>query len=232
MNDSAGDSPDAAISLDPYFRYPREDVVAVVPARCRRILDLGCAAGLVGRALKRRGPCEVIGVERDPRAAAAAREALDVVLELDLEAPEDPLCARFGAARFDALIYADILEHLLDPWATLARQRHLLEPGGALIVSLPNVRHYPVVAGLLRGRWSYQREGVLDRTHLRFFTLASALELITGAGYEVVEVHAEIHASRGMTWLGALSFGLLRGFLTRQHVIVATNPKPGTTPPC
>lgn len=210
--------------LPRYFRYPRADVVDLVPRDRIRILDVGCAAGLVGAALKDRQPCEVVGIEREPTVAAEARRRLDDVLELDLEAPSIDWPALFGAGRFDCLIYADVLEHLRDPWALLAAQRALLAPGGVVVVSVPNVRHYPVVLGLLlRGRWRYQDEGVLDRTHLRFFTRDSLLELLAGAGYAVRELRREVHASRPARWLGGLCSRASRDFLARQFLVLAVS---------
>lgn len=208
--------------LPRYFRYPRADVVELVPRDRARVLDVGCAAGLVGEALKLRQRCEVVGIEREPHVAAEARRRLDDVIELDLEDASIDWTARLGAARFDCLIYADVLEHLRDPWSLLAAQRALLAPGGVAVVSVPNVRHYEVVLGLLlRGRWRYQDEGVLDRTHLRFFTRASLAELLGGAGYRVSELRREIHASRAARWVGGLCSRASRDFLARQFLVLA-----------
>ncbi len=207
--------------LPRYFRYPRADVVELVPRDRVRILDVGCAAGLVGEALKRRQPCEVVGIEREPAAAAEARRRLDEVIVADLEDATLDWPARLGGRHFDCVIYADVLEHLRDPWSLLAAQRALLAPGGVLVVSVPNVRHYRVVLGLLRGRWRYEDEGVLDRTHLRFFTRASLLELLAGAGYRMTELRREIHASRGARWLGGLCSRASRDFLARQFLVLA-----------
>ncbi len=129
---------------------------------------------------------------------------------------------RASAAHASTAYYADILEHLRDPWRLLASQRELLAPGGHVVVSLPNVRHYPVVLGLLRGRWRYQDEGVLDRSHLRFFTRDSARELVSGAGYRMVEIAGEEYASSAARAVNLSSLGLLRDFLVRQHLLVAT----------
>lgn len=214
----------------PYFRYPRADVVALVPAWCQRVLDVGCAAGVVGATLKRRQGCAVTGIERDPVAASAARAVLDEVLELDLETPDVDWGARLGRERFDCLVYADVLEHLREPAALLEAQRGLLRPGGVAIVSVPNVRHYPVVLGLLRGEWRYQDEGVLDRTHLRFFTRRSLLTLLAESGYRAAEIHGEIHASRAARWIGGLSLGRARDFLIRQFLVLCTRAEDDSRP--
>ncbi len=85
----------------------------------------------------------------------------------------------------DCVIFADVLEHTLEPAAILATWREALAPGGHVVISLPNVLHATVVGGLFRGRWDYEDAGVLDRTHFRFFTRATAAELITDAGFEI-----------------------------------------------
>jgi len=88
--------------------------------------------------------------------------------------------------RPDCVIFSDVLEHTSDPWAVLRRWRSVLAPGGTLVVSLPNVAHKSVLRPLLRGRFDYADEGVLDRTHLRFFTRVTAIEMIEACGFEVI----------------------------------------------
>jgi 2-polyprenyl-3-methyl-5-hydroxy-6-metoxy-1,4-benzoquinol methylase len=110
------------------YENPREELQRHVPATARRVLDLGCASGALGAALKGRGAA-VVGIERDPVYAAAARERLDEVVEADLETFEP---ARLG--RFDVLVAGDVLEHLADPWSVLPRIAAVGEPGGTVIV--------------------------------------------------------------------------------------------------
>lgn len=166
---------------DAYFSCRRPEVARMVSRRARRVLDVGCAAGALGSALKKRQGAEVWGVEPDPKAAAAAARLLDRVLEGGIEA-QLPRLPRGG---FDSIVTADVLEHLSDPEAVLSGLAEKLSPWGELVVSLPNVRHWSVVRGLLEGSWEYCDAGILDRTHLRFFTKKSALALFDRAGYEV-----------------------------------------------
>ena len=148
-----------------------------------KVLDLGCASGRLGEALKARGIArEVDGVELSETAAAEARGRLDRVWAADLaeldwaEIPDD----------YDVIIAADVLEHLADPWATLRILRHHLAPGGTVVASIPNVRYWKVVFDLLvRGEFRYVDEGILDRTHLRFFTRTSIRRLFADSGYVV-----------------------------------------------
>jgi GT2 family glycosyltransferase/Flp pilus assembly protein TadD/2-polyprenyl-3-methyl-5-hydroxy-6-metoxy-1,4-benzoquinol methylase len=165
-----------------YYRWPRPEIMALVPRDAARVLDIGCAAGVLGQELKRRQPCEVVGVEIDPAAAREARARLDQVVEGDVEHIDlKPLGV------FDAAICADVLEHLRDPVALLKKVRGVLSDTGVLIASLPNVRHIEVVQRLVEGGWTYQPEGVMDRDHLRFFTRRSAEQLLDDAGFEVAE---------------------------------------------
>lgn len=120
---------------------------------------------------------------------------------------------------FDLLIYADVLEHLVDPWSVLLTQRGLLRPGGQAIFSLPNVRHVRILASLaLRGEWNYVDEGILSIGHLRFFTTRGMRRLITGAGYEILREDAN-YAPRG-AWLRRFSLGVLDDIAAEQRLFV------------
>jgi SAM-dependent methyltransferase len=173
-----------------YHDHLRAEVLDLLPPRPRRVLEVGCAAGVSGAAIRRRHPaCEVIGVELDAGAAGRAAARLDRVLvgdveRLDLEA------AGIGAGTLDAILYADVLEHLRDPWALVRRHAALLADGGWVVASLPNVRYCEVLLGLLRGTWTYADAGVLDRGHLRFFTRHEGERLLADAGLRVVGTRA------------------------------------------
>ncbi len=158
----------SGVDGEDYFSHSRPEIAAEVPLSALCILDVGCGTGRLGERLKREVPGRTVtGIELDAAAAHEAARVLDAVHQVDVEAFEAP----FAAARFDCIILADILEHLKDPWATTHRLLDFLRPGGTLIVSLPNIRNIELMRGLLHdGRWEYQAEGILDRTHLRFFT--------------------------------------------------------------
>lgn len=175
-----------------YYGYARPEVCALVPEHTRRVLDFGCAGGALGKTLKAERPgIEVRGVEPVPDVAARARSVLD---DVHVGQAEDALPADWP--RPDCVIFADVLEHLVDPWAAVRRARALLEPGGALVVSIPNVLHHSVVADLVRGRFDYRDAGVLDRTHLRFFTAATARELIEQAGFAIERIERVVDTQR------------------------------------
>jgi 2-polyprenyl-3-methyl-5-hydroxy-6-metoxy-1,4-benzoquinol methylase len=146
-----------------------------------RVLDVGCASGYLAAEATARG-CTVVGFERDPAAAALAEAWCAEVIVGDLESDADLAALPRG---FDAVVIGDVLEHLTDPWRVLRELRGVLAPGGVVVLSLPNVAAWPVRLGLLRGRFEYTDTGLLDRTHLRFFTRRSAEALATGAGFTI-----------------------------------------------
>jgi len=204
-----------------YYVQARPDVAALVPPRCRRVLEVGCGAGRLGQLLRRRGHV-VTGVELAPEAADAARRRLDRVVTADVEADGLP----FAPASFDAVVFADVLEHLVDPWRVLAESVELLAPGGVVVASVPNVQNVDVVWRLLRGRWEYRERGICDRGHLRFFTLHTVRQLFRGAGLEVVRVGRNYRRSWPRRLLTLLTCGWAEGLWTRQYLVVGRKTAP------
>lgn len=151
----------------------------------QRVLDVGCAAGDLGRVLKRRG-CRVAGIEVDPAAAEVAETALDEVLVGDVN--DIDVVEHFGKESFDVVVFGDVLEHLADPAAALRRVRPLLTSSGSIVASIPNVAHGSVRLSLLNGQFDYRPLGLLDATHLRFFTRASVHQVFREAGLVPVEM--------------------------------------------
>jgi len=148
-----------------------------------RLLDLGAAGGHLGRAVRDR--CAFLaGVEPDPALSDGAQEGYDDWRRADALSPGD------WTAPFDVVVCADVLEHLPRPEELLARIHAWLRPAGTLLVSLPNVANITVRAALLAGRFPYAERGILDRTHLRFYTRDSARALLTGAGFRIRDVDA------------------------------------------
>ena len=150
-----------------------------------RVLEIGAGPGHMTRALARRG-CTVTAVERDEALAASARHACERLIVADVESQdfEDQL----GEDRFDIVLLGDVLEHLKAPEEFLGRLRCRLTAGGCLVVCLPNVAHGALRLSLLEGRFEYRAEGLLDRTHLRLFTLSSLHETFRAAGYTVSDL--------------------------------------------
>jgi 2-polyprenyl-3-methyl-5-hydroxy-6-metoxy-1,4-benzoquinol methylase len=201
--------------------------------RQRRVLDVGAADGFLAERLTARGWC-VTALERDQELAALARPKCAAVVVADLEEAIPSL-----SGPFDAVVCGDILEHLSDPEAVLRALSAQVAPGGTVIVSVPNVAHLWVRLSLLFGHFTYTDRGILDRTHLRFFTRRSFLDLLAAGGLRVTELTAtpvplpllvppRLHG----TWLAAvhgLSAGAARGWkngLGYQFVAVCHRREP------
>ncbi len=172
-----------------YFTRDRPEVAALVPASARRILDVGCGGGRLGKRLKEEEPGrEIWGVEVHEAAAGEARRWLDHVVVSDASSWRPPVEDGY----FDLLVFADVLEHLPEPEAVLRRYLRWLRATGEVVLSIPNVRFWSVVQHLAEGHWTYQDEGLLDRGHLRFFTWAELERMLEGCGLEVVEVRHNV----------------------------------------
>jgi 2-polyprenyl-3-methyl-5-hydroxy-6-metoxy-1,4-benzoquinol methylase len=219
----------AAHGLSPAHRLLLD---AVPPGA--RTLDVGCATGYLAAELAARG-CAVVGVEADPRAAEAAAEHCQGVVTGDVETAAC-LEELHGLAPFDALVCGDVLEHLRDPWRALRALVVLLRPGGRAAISVPNIAHWTARRALLRGRFDYAAHGLFDRTHLRFFTRATARDLAASAG---VTVRAERFAPAPLPFqarIGALrrlegpAARLWPELFALQFVLVG-EPEPGLSGP-
>jgi 2-polyprenyl-3-methyl-5-hydroxy-6-metoxy-1,4-benzoquinol methylase len=151
----------------------------------KRVLDVGCATGYLAEALVERG-CTVSGVESDEEAAEEARPHLERLVIGDVETMD--LAETFGDDRFDVIVFGDVLEHLRDPLPVLRRAKALLADGGSVVASIPNIAHGSVRLALLAGRFDYQDLGLLDSTHVRFFTRSSVENLFRDAGMVPIDV--------------------------------------------
>ncbi len=164
-----------------YFEFDRPELRALIPAGARRVLDVGCGAGALGAALRAEREVEVTGLELSPDAAARAAERLDRAIEADLERLDG---LPFAHGHFDAMVFGDVLEHLHDPHRLLRLLRPWLADSGAIVCSVPNVGHWSVVLPLLASdRWHYEDAGLLDRTHVHFFTLTEAEAMLRDCGF-------------------------------------------------
>ncbi|MDP8943322.1 MAG: class I SAM-dependent methyltransferase [Actinomycetota bacterium] len=173
---------------DAYYHSSRPDLRALIPADARRALDVGCGAGALGAALKEERGMEVHGIELFPDAAAVAAERLDAVITADLETLDALPVPR---DYFDAMTFGDVLEHVHDPHRLLRVLRPYLAPGGLIACSIPNVKHWSVVFSLLvKDRWTYEDKGLLDRTHVHFFTLEEIDHMLQDTGFAPVSVQA------------------------------------------
>ncbi len=202
---------------DVYYNRDRPSLVGLVTPGRNVILDLGCGAGAVGRRLRETGRAdEVVGVELFSLAAREAARYYTEVHSGDIEEMSLPYIKRF-----DYVLCGDILEHLKDPYSIVNRIHGWLKDDGRLICSLPNVRHWKVLTDLaFRGAWDYCDSGVMDRTHLRFFTRRSCYKMLGDAGF-TVERWQMLLGGRRYSLLNAVTLGTLREFLGPQIVLSA-----------
>lgn len=206
-----------------YYAKARIGILPLLPAHADRILEIGCAEGATLRWVRDRLKSSWIGgVELFEDAAGKARTRIDWVAQGDIEKMDLP----FEEASMDLILCLDVLEHLWDPWSVVTRLSGLLKPGGALVISIPNVLHHSVMVPLiLRGRFDYRDEGVLDKTHIRFFTKATAVELAESGGLSVDMVtNSGIVKGSRSALANMATLGLLQPLFETQYLIRALKP--------
>lgn len=179
-----------------YYEFERNNVITSIQnhgIQAKRILELGCSAGATGRRLKEvLGADHYVGIEICEEAAEIAKTRLDEVHVANVEeTPLESLGLKKGD--FDLVLALDVLEHLYNPWEVLAQLTELLRPEGHAVLSIPNVQNITLLNDLINGRWPYQSAGLLDVTHLRFFTFHEIGELVTGAGLSIVDMTAVLN---------------------------------------
>jgi SAM-dependent methyltransferase len=215
-----------------YEDQPRMEVVGLIETPPEKVLEIGCGAGATGLAVKQKFPGAMyVGVEIDEGAAARARACLDRVICGDIEKMD---MNDFDLPResFDLVICNDVLEHLYDPWKALNRLRDRLKPAGRLIASIPNVQNLGIILKLIGGNWTYTPYGLLDATHIRFFTLPEIQTMFHGGGFQIINCTSILQGRiDGDDWPRDLDYGkvLIRNvskeeasmLFTFQYIIVA-----------
>jgi len=192
---------------DQYYRGTRREMLQFIPEGVDTVLEVGCAAGGFSAQLKQRGVREAWGVEIVESAAEKARQVLDKVLVGDIA----DLIDQLPAAYFDVVIFNDVLEHMVDPFTVLARIKSRIKDGGMVVSSIPNIRYYHILFALVvRKNWEYEDSGILDRTHLRFFTVRSIRAMYERLGYTVLR-HEGINVMPDRPLMYRLANVLLRG---------------------
>ncbi|MDA8239464.1 MAG: glycosyltransferase [Nitrospiraceae bacterium] len=173
-----------------YYSFARGEIIEAIVKNglaASRVLEIGCAGGATGQRLKQERQVDFYaGVEVSEQAALLARQYLDKVIVADIESA-DLLEHGLEYGEFDLIIALDVLEHLYNPWDVLAGLRRFLRPGGHVIASVPNVQNITVVNSLIQGSWKYESAGILDATHLRFFTRSEIESLFLGAGLSLLK---------------------------------------------
>lgn len=168
---------------DNYNNTVRYDLVHLIPDVKGSILDVGCASGATIKYLYDLGAVDVKGIDISDESIDVARRLGFDVYKVDLNVSPLP----FDEKYFDVIILADVLEHLIYPWDVLIKIKTYLKDDGIIIISLPNIGNYKIIKRLIfQDRWDYEEQGILDKTHLRFFTDRTAKEMITNAGLKIV----------------------------------------------
>ena len=200
-----------------YFSCTRPELVALVPAHALRILDIGCGAGQLAGALRSSRPSaklEIVGIEVSATAAKQAMATVDTVIVGNVEQ------MNLDFQNFDCIILGDVLEHLIDPWMTLRRIANLVSNSGVVIASIPNIQHWRVIIDLIRGRWDYREFGIMDSTHLRFFTKRTIHRLFATNGLAVSSITPLLTTTKAKMAYRATA-GLAGSFLAHQYLVVA-----------
>ncbi len=203
----------------PYSDAERRELLPFLPAEAALILDVGCGMGGFSRVAKATSSGLVAwGIEPNPGAAAHAAGTLDRVVTGNF--PDD---MPTDSPRFDTIFFNDVLEHMVEPWDALVAAKPFIADGGQVVASLPNVRHYKVLDSLIRrADFTYTDSGVLDRTHLRFFTRSTMVEMFDSTGYDVISCSPiGVAGSRTASVVARLPWMSL-DILAQQFVIVAT----------
>ena len=177
-----------------YYENERPEMLAYLPIEATTVLDVGCSNGQFGAAVKQKSGAEVWGIEPFESFGKYALDKLDKVFIDTVEGAIDKLPDNY----FDVIYFNDVLEHLLDAYTVLAKMKSKLKSDGLVISSIPNIRYFRTFFKLLfKGEWEYQDEGILDRTHVRFFTKKSILNMYENAGYATVS-HEGINGSKSL----------------------------------
>jgi len=202
-----------------YYSQTRTEMLPFIPSNTKRLLDIGCSEGLFGAQLKQKLGAEVWGIELIPSVAELARQKLDRVLCGDIVEQLDKLPDRY----FGCITFNDVIEHLVDPYRILLALKRKLSPQGVMVASIPNVRYFPTLFNLVvRGEWRYEDEGILDKTHLRFFTKKSIIEMFETLGYRVMRIEGINRSSgRKTKLLKLITFGRMSDIEYLQFACVA-----------
>ena len=204
------------MSVEGYYSNARHEIASLLPDKFMSVLEVGCSEGNTLDWLRQTRNVQICcGIEIDHRASQIAREKHLTVVTADLERDG----VGFDGQKFDLILCLDVLEHLRDPWSALRDLCRHLSVGGYVIASIPNIAHFSILLDIaLRDEWKYEQAGILDFTHLRFFTRKTALRLFTDSGLDIDFVKSRF-ARKTHRNVNILTMGILRKFLVFQTLI-------------
>lgn len=201
-----------------YYSNNRIEMKKFIPQDAKKILDIGCGEGIFCNSLKKIDT-ELWGVEMNEKIGSIAKEKLDKVFVGDISLVLDDLPSNY----FDCIVFNDVLEHMINPYSVLKRIKNKLSSNGVVVCSIPNVRHVRVLRDLLFGKqWKYQESGILDKTHLRFFTKKSIKDMFNDADYQILEIRG-INGTKWWKffWINIFTFGFFSDSRFIQFACVA-----------
>lgn len=168
----------------PAHEQHNPDLLKLIPSKSAKLIEIGCSSGALAREFKKISPdCHYIGIEIDPGYAELARRYCDESFNLDIENVDNTFWEKHSDR--DCWIFGDTLEHLKDPWLVLKKIRGVIPSGGSIVVCIPNAQHWSLIVKLSIGDFRYQDSGLLDRTHLRWFTRQTMIEMFDQTGFTV-----------------------------------------------
>ncbi|NUO09321.1 MAG: class I SAM-dependent methyltransferase [Candidatus Brocadia sp.] len=203
-----------------YYSKIRTELIDMLPSVKGKFLEIGCGVGSTLDYLKSKGASYVAGVDINKKAVdAASQKFLDFVLVADVEKDILP----FKDQEFDVIIFADIIEHLFNPWDTLKNMQRYLKDDGLILLSIPNIKNYYTLIRLIfYDEWSYSEAGILDNTHIRFFTLKEIAKLLDYADLKIVDVKCRTKKRKAFDIINALLCKKIESFSVVKYCIVAS----------
>ena len=200
-----------------YFSQVRSEIEDLLPNYSEKTLDIGCGDGATLEWVKATKRCEkTYGIEISESSYLKAKKILDETLNINIEKEKN----FFMKKKFDLILVLDVIEHLIDPWKFLNLIKSRLNEGGSIIISVPNIRHYSILKDLIFfGNWEYCQSGILDRTHLRFFTKKSLKKIFKKEklNIEMLKKYPIDYSGKAKI-LNKISFNLFSDFLTQQYI--------------
>lgn len=205
-------------SVEGYFNTVRKEILPFIPRSVNKALEVGCGAGSTLVYLK------TSGLVRYAAGFDINSEQLEIAKKngVDFVSTIDPLDIKYEFVKddFDIILLLDVLEHMIDPWTALKNITRHLTHNGRVILSIPNVQNLRVIVPLIFGKWEYKNAGILDKTHLRFFTRKSCVELVRQAGMRVISISSNTETHYLPRIANLFTAKLFQRYITKQFIIV------------